>query len=154
MVKLGDAYVDLNAVDAIVPMRGVMGGYSVYLTSGRFFDLPGLTEGEVEPVLETAGLLEPDVEETGRLMLRDKDFSGEELAELLKANARGFLYVAKDSGGQVYAYSEEPTKGQNSWINDDSVSHTLRMKAGNYDILSFEDALPVFIPAIFGEAAT
>lgn len=154
MVKIGDAYVDLNAVDAIVPMRGVMDGYCVYLSSGRFFDLPGLTEGEVESVLETSGLFEPECEETGRLLLRDADFSSAELAELLKAAARGFLYLAKDSGGQVYAYSEEPKKGQASWINDDSTSRTLRMKAGSYDVLTFEDVLPVFIPAIFEEDAT
>ena len=151
MVKLGDAYVDLNAVDAIVPMRGVMDGYSVYLSSGRFFDVSGLTEGEVESVLEAGGLFEPECEETGRLLLRDTDFTGEELAELLKATARGFFYLAKDSGGQVYAYSEEPKKGQASWINDDTVSRTLRMNAGNYDVLSFDDVVPMYIPAIFEE---
>ena len=153
MVKLGDVYVDLNVVDAIAPMRGVVRGYTLFLSSGRNMDVAGVTEEEVETVLIAGGLLEPDPEETGRLLLRDKDFSSEELEELLKANARGFLYLAKDSGGQVYAYTEEPRKGEKSWLNDDMVSRTLRMRAGNYDILSFDDVLPIFIPTIFEEDA-
>lgn len=151
MVKLGDVYVDLNAVDAVAPMRGVIRGYTLFLSSGRNMDVAGVTKEEVETVLIAGGLLEPDPEETGRLLLRDKDFSNEELAELMTAVACGFLYLAKDSGGQVYAYTEEPQKGEKSWLNDDTVSRTLRMRAGNYDILSFDDVLPIFIPTIFEE---
>ena len=151
MVKLGDVYVDLNTVDAIAPMRGVIRGYTLFLSSGRNMDVAGVTEQEVETILIAAGLLESDLEETGRLLLRDKDFSSKELEELLKANACGFLYLAKDSGGQVYAYTEKPRKGEKSWLNDDTVSRTLRMTAGYYDILSFDDVLPIYIPTIFEE---
>lgn len=151
MVKLGDAYVDLNAVDAIAPMRGVVRGYTIFLSSGRNMDIADVTQEEVEAVLVAEGLLEPGPNETGRLLFRDKDFSNEELAELMTAVARGFLYLAKDSGGQVYAYTEEPQKGEKSWLNDDTISRTLRMRAGNYDILSFDDVVPIFIPAIFEE---
>ena len=151
MVKVGDVYVDLNAVDAIAPMRGVIRGYTLFLSSGRNMDVAGVTEEKIEHALIEGGLLEPDPDETGRLLLRDKDFSNEELAELMTAVARGFLYLAKDSGGQVYAYTEEPQKGEKSWLNDDTVSRTLRMRAGNYDILSFDDVLPIFIPTLFEE---
>jgi len=147
MVKLGDVYVDLNAVDAVAPMRGVMSGYSVYLSSGRFFDVPGLTEDEVEAALVTGGLLEQPEEDDPR-PLRSL-FTSEELAELITAVRDGFYWAAKDSAGPVYAYSEEPTKGKAAWINNDDVSRTLRLRAGDYDCLSFDDMVPIYIPTIF-----
>lgn len=149
MVKLGDVYVDLNVVDAIAPMRGVIRGYTLFLSSGRNMDVAGVTEEEVETVLVAGGLLEQAKEDDPR-PLRSL-FTNEELAELAVAVRGGFCWAAKDSVGPVYAYSEEPAKGKAAWINNDDVSRTLRLRAGDYDILSFDDVVPLYIPIIFKE---
>lgn len=54
MVKIGEVYVDLDAVDAVAPSREEP-GYSLFLRGGRILCLAGVSEREMITVLQQTG---------------------------------------------------------------------------------------------------
>lgn len=73
MIRLGNAWVDMNAVSAVVPTRDAP-GFSLFLNSGRIIGMPGVSEKEVVAALVEGGRIDDgsvvicnanDVEETG-----------------------------------------------------------------------------------------
>lgn len=54
MIKLGDAYVDMRAVSAVVPSKDVP-GFSLFLNSGRIIGLTNVSREEVVDALKSSG---------------------------------------------------------------------------------------------------
>ena len=143
MIKIGHAWVDMNAVSAICENRSES-GYSLFMNSGRIIGLPDVTEEEVIQVLEACGLIGSC--EVGTVMGL---LTMEELAELKKVFRGGMCWVAQDGNGHTYAYTKKPEKGPFAWRSE--ASAIVRLKAGDYDALSFEDPEPLGLAALFGQ---
>lgn len=146
MVKLGDAFIELSAVEAITPIRDG-GGYAVFLTGGRIMNLSDVTENEVAQVLSESGYLE--IADSGPALVACWPSVAEWL-ELRHAFDFGYRYVAKDQSGSVFAYTRPPMKGQSSWLNDDDASKVLRLK-NEFASLAFSDPAPMDIAWLFEE---
>lgn len=148
MVKIGAVYVNLEAVEAVAPSFDG-NGYKFFLAGGRAIEAENVTEYDLTEVLSREGYyVLPDVE--GETPPLADCFTGAELEELAKTRVQGYSYVAKDYNGQVFVYVREPAKGSASWLNEtrDSV---VRLRAGSYDALSFEDIVPLHIGTIMEE---
>lgn len=141
MVRIGHAWVDMNAVSAICEIRGES-GYSMFLNSGRIIGLPDVTEAEVIHVLEACGLIEGDAPAIDMTV-----FTVDELAELEETFRHGLRWIAQDSDGKTFAYETKPEKLSGAWAATDNFA--CRLKAGDYDALSYEDAEPVDLKAVF-----
>lgn len=146
MVKLGDAFIELSAVEAITPIRDSR-GYAVFLTGGRIMNLSEVTENEVMRVLSDSSYLELTIPVTLPVVA---ELTVPERAELSNVYIRGFRYAARDQGGAVFVYTKCPTKGEKSWINDDDESEVWRLR-NSYDCLSFMDAAPLDLAGLFAE---
>lgn len=142
MIKIGHAWVDMNAVSAVCENRSEP-GWSLFLNSGRIVGLPDVTEADVIQALERCGLSEEDGENP------PASFSEAEYAELHRAYVDGYFWAAQDSNGHTYAYTEKPEKGSFAWRSE--AAGILRLKAGDYDALSFEDAEPLELAALFAQ---
>ena len=143
MVKIGEAWMDLANVLAVVPARDEI-GYSFFLSSGRILTLP-VSEEDVLAALEGSGLVVQEAE---------MQFSAAELEELADAYSKGFRYVAKDSVGWIYAYSEEPVKAEGCWqcaLIDEGAAAARRLRAGDYDALDFETSPLLDLQELFRE---
>lgn len=146
MVKLGDSFIELSAVEAIAPIRDSI-GYAVFLTGGRIMNLNDVTEGEVMRVLNDSGYLDLAIPAALPVVA---ELTPPERAELSNVYIRGFRYAARDRGGAVFAYTKCPAKGETSWINDDDESAVWRLR-NSYDCLSFMDAAPLDLAGLFAE---
>lgn len=60
---------------------------------------------------------------------------------------QGFRFAAKDQNGKAFVYSAKPTKGKESWLNNDYESELRRLRGG-FDALSFDDEEPLEISAL------
>jgi len=141
MVRIGHAWVDMNAVSAICEIRGES-GYSMFLNSGRIIGLPDVTEEEVLQVLEACGLIEGDAPTIDMTV-----FTVDELVELEEVFRHGLRWIAQDSDGKTFAYETKPEKLSGGWADSDNLAR--RLRAGDYDALDFEDAEPVDLKALF-----
>lgn len=151
MVKIGKAFVSLDSVEAVAPIKGET-GYAIFLISGHIVRLHDVTEADVVTALTCGGMLDPPCEPPPKsfrsLCLA---LTVDELAELRDVLDSGYQFVAKDANGQVFAYSRAPRKGQSSWINDDVASRVKKLRHGVYAALSFEDAEPICIWKVIAE---
>lgn len=149
MIKLGKAYFDESHIVAIMPTTvplpegGCVERFVVHVEGGHIFYWDAEAE-EVQQTLEAVGLIEPDAQAEPPVFTRN------EQAELYSVLERGFLYAAKDSDRRVWAYGQAPTKGDYSWQNDDSHSDVVRLTAGKYAALSFDDVYPLDIAVALG----
>lgn len=145
MIKLGNAYFDPAAIEAICPNADKLpGNYIIILASGRFADVRSDPK-TLESVLIAAGLLPaPDADEPEGIPLTEAQ--RHELASLYRS---GFQYIAKDMNGCCYAYVERPTKHGAYWDPILGDTHPQRLTE-DYDFLDFEDATPAAIPVVLG----
>lgn len=141
MIRIGHTWVDMNAVSAICENRSES-GYSLFLNSGRIIGLPDVTEEEVIRVLEACGLIEGYAPATDMTV-----FTVDELVELEEVLRHGLRWIAQDVDGKTFAYRHKPEKGSTGWM--DGTSTVLRLKAGDYDALSFDDSEPVDLKTLF-----
>ncbi len=146
MVKLGDAFIELSAVEAIAPIRNSY-GYAVFLTGGRIMNLYDVTEEDVARVLADSGFL--DLVETAPVH-RTVELTAPERAELHEVYIRGFRFAAKDLSGIAYAYTDKPRKGTKTWVNDDEESDVWRLR-NDYAGLDFLDDAPLDLAPLFEE---
>lgn len=147
MIKLGNVIVNEEFIAAIEPERAPPSdrpGIVITLSTGGTVTSNAKME-EVRYVLERAGLIEP-LERPARLI----SLFPHEVNELRWHLDRGYHYLAKDEDGRVFAFSERPTKGKSSWLNDDAVSSVKRL-LGDYDALSFDDVEPLEITAVLNQ---
>lgn len=142
MIKIGHAWVDMGSVSAICENRSES-GYSMFLNSGRIIGLPDVTEEEVIQVLEVCGLIEGDAPAVDMAV-----FTVDELVELEETFRHGLRWIAKDSDGKTFAYRLKPEKDSHTWADDEVTVY--RLKAGDYDALSFEDSEPVDLMDVLG----
>lgn len=144
MIKLGNAYFDPAAIEAICPNADKLpGNYIIILASGRFADVRSDPK-TLESVLIAAGLLpSPDADEPEGIPLTEAQ--RHELAGLYRA---GYLYMAKDINGCSYAYIDVPEKHGAYWDSHDNGKP--QRLTEDYDFLAYEDDRPVFIPAVLG----
>lgn len=145
MVKLGDAFVELSAVEAIAPVRNGW-GYAVFLTGGRIMNVDDVTEEEVVQVLSEAGYLE--LVEAAPVAVVPV-LTVPERAELRELYLRGFRFAAKDEDGRSFAFVSSPEKGRASWLADDT-TFVVRLR-NEYDGLSFSDEAPLYLAMLFEE---
>lgn len=141
MIRIGHTWVDMNAVSAICENRSES-GYSMFLNSGRIIGLPDITEEEVVEVLVRCGLI--DSCEVGIDMAV---FTVDELAELEETFRHGLRWIAQDVDGKNFAYLHKPEKRSHGWVA--AGTQAFRLKAGDYDALSYEDAEPVDLKELF-----
>lgn len=149
MVKLGDAFIELSAVEAIAPIRNSY-GYAVFLTGGRIMNLYDVSEEDVARVLADSGYLE--LVETAPVH-RTVELTAPERAELHEVFVRGFRFAAKDLSGIVYAYTDKPWKGKKTWVNCDEASDVRRLR-NDYEALDFLDDAPLDLAYLFTEEST
>jgi len=124
----------------------VNGGYSIYLSTGHAILIRPLTEDALTEALTQAGYLDPPEEDAVAPL--STCFTEAELKSLADAYRNDYHWIAKDANGKVFAYEREPRKGDRSWLNDDSVSDVIPLKAGEYAALSFKDIAPLHIGTI------
>ncbi len=74
-------------------------------------------------------------------------FSDKEISQINDLASEGFLYIAKDSNGQVFAYYEKPRKRSASWEVAGEGLTAKRVK-GTFDVLSFDDDEPSYLPML------
>lgn len=144
MVRFGDAFVELSAVEAIAPVRDGW-GYAVFLTGGRIMNLD-VTEEEVVQVLSEAGYL--DLVESDPVAVVPA-LTVPERAELRELYLRGFRFAAKDEDGRSFAFVSSPEKGRASWLADDT-TFVGRLR-NEYNGLSFSDETPLDLAMLFEE---
>jgi hypothetical protein len=150
MIKLGDAILDEISIEAIKPTRindSIGGGVEfeglvVYLSHGVQV-LVRATMDEATEVLQRVGCLAVEPDAVSMV------FTSDELQKLRDALKSGFYYAAKESTGQVFAYSCKPIKGEATWIGSID-SEVMRLK-GEFPMLSFEDDEPLDIMAATGK---
>lgn len=142
MIKLGHAWVDMNAVSAICENRGES-GWSLFLSSGRIVGLTDVTEEEVVQALERCGM----IEETPTA-IDIYNLTAGELEELAEAARDGFLWAAQDKDGKSFAYPVSPVKRSSTWMGNGSGFR--RLKAGDYGALSFDQDAPLDLAELFG----
>ena len=136
MIRFGNTIVNEDEILTITELD--TGDITVIFRGGVSLSL-GISLDEAHVALVKAGLIEP-------LTVRQAGvFLQEELAELGKRYAEGFHYAGKDKDGTVWAYSLLPKKGAGSWLNDDAHSKVVRLEAGPYAALFFDDELPLAI---------
>lgn len=141
MIRIGHTWVDMNAVSAICENRSES-GYSLFLNSGRIIGLPDVTEEEVLQVLEACGLIGGDAPVVDMAV-----FTVDELMELEEKFRHGLRWIAQDIDGNTFAYETKPEKLSGGWAATDNF--VCRLRAGDYDALSFEDSEPVDLKAVF-----
>lgn len=146
MVKLGDAFIELSAVEAITPIRDD-GGCAVFLAGGRIMNLYDVTEEDVARVLADSGYLA--LMETAPVC-RTVELTAPERAELHELFIRGYRFAAKDLCGTAYAYTGKPRKGTRDWVNDDDESDVWRLR-NDYEALDFLDDAPLDLATVFEE---
>lgn len=146
MVKLGDAFIELSAVEAIAPIRD-SSGYAVFLTGGRIMNLNDVTEDEVMRVLNDSGYLDLAIPAALPVVAK---LTPPERAELSNVYVRGYRFVAKDQNGSTYAYTELPIRGERSWVNDDERSNVFRLR-NDFADLDFTDEAPLDLAHLFAE---
>lgn len=149
MVKLGDAFIELSAVEAIAPIRNSY-GYAVFLTGGRIMNLYDVSEEDVARVLADSGFLE--LMEAAPVH-RTVELTSPERAELHEVFARGCRFAAKDLSGVSYAYTDKPRKGAKTWVNDDDESDVWRLR-NDYEALDFLDDAPLDLACLFAGEPT
>lgn len=145
MVKIGRCYFNEAQIAAIEPNhRGAFA--RVYLVRGAVISVD-VHEEDLQGLLERAGLLHTAGEPVTML-----EFTVAEHDALWRAWEDGYLFVAKDISGQVYAYANRPTKHKQTWIDDDDDEGLApRRLPGDYVALSFEDDEPLDLLALFSE---
>lgn len=145
MIKIGRCFFNEDQIAAIQPLIDGRGA-DVYLVRGAVVSVD-VEEDELQELLEAAGLLSPDS------AVEVLAFAPMENQELWLAYEDGFLFVAKDKSGQVYAYKERPEKEGCEWIYTGEGAGTKRLH-GDFDCLSFEDEEPLNLYALFSSQAT
>ncbi len=148
MVKLGDAFIELSAVEAITPIRDG-GGYAVFLTGGRIMNLNDVTEDEVLAALYDSGYVGSPYSTPHPV---EPKLTIPERAELREVYIRGYRFAAKDQSGITYAYTICPNRGTNSWVNDDAVSKVWRLR-NDFSALGFMDETPLDLSLLFAEVS-
>ena len=134
MIKIGRCFFNEDQIAAIQPLIDGRGA-DVYLVRGAVVSV------DVE---------EDELPDSAVEVLA---FAPMENQELWLAYEDGFLFVAKDKSGQVYAYKERPEKEGCEWIYTGEGAGTKRLH-GDFDCLSFEDEEPLNLYALFSSQAT
>lgn len=104
---------------------------------------------ETAKALERVGLLEPANAKAAEIepwMM----FTPGELDELRTRYEQGFRFAARDKNGKAFVYSAKPTKGKESWLNNDCESELRRLR-GDFDALSFDDEEPLEISVLLAD---
>lgn len=146
MVRIGNVFLEGTAVEAIVPEyltqrtagKAVTQGWDIHLAGGTVISL-NVSEEELRPLLEEAGYQTSEPEQT-----ENPQFTPGELEEMATAFRAGFLFVARDGDGKVFAYKGRPKKGKISWQHD--VAKRLYQ---DYTAVSFDDPEPLDLTALF-----
>lgn len=141
MIKIGKCYFNESQIAAIQPGNDGRNA-DVYLDCGMIISVD-VREDNLPALLERAGLLSagPAVEVL--------TFAPKEHQELWLAYDDGYLFVAKDQTGQVYAYKQQPEKRGYEWTASEEAA--ARRLHGEFESLSFEDDGPLDLEALFGE---
>lgn len=146
MVRIGNVFLEGTAVEAIVPEyltqrsagKSVTQGWDIHLAGGSVVSLK-VSEEELRPLLEEAGY-----QTAGSEPAEDLPFTSGELEELATAFRAGFLFVARDGDGKVFAYKGKPKKGKMSWQHD-----VAKRLYRDYAAVSFDDPEPLDLAALF-----
>lgn len=141
MIKIGRCYFNESEIAAIEPDRDGDSA-DVFLARGSVIHVD-VHEGDLQALLERAGILQTVGDPISLL-----EFSPVEHGALWQAWNDGYLYVAKDSTSQVYAYIGMPEKGRQTWRDSNSGEAPKRLP-GDYSALSFEDDEPLSLAALF-----
>ncbi len=140
MIKIGKCYFNGSQIAAIQPRNDGQRA-DVILTHGLVIPTDVLEE-DLPALLRQAGLL-PSAGADVEILT----FSPKEHQELLLAYKDGYLFVAKDKTGQVYAYNRPPIKRTYEWgTAEGTVAQRLY---GEFECLSFEDDEPLSLDALF-----
>ena len=137
MVKIGNAWVEPGSIVAVAPT--VSEGYrptptcSVFLRSGQRMIIGGQMELVEEDLIEAGLIGDPESE-------RPPALNAEEEAELKHLYALGYLYLARDQDGRLFAFQEVP-KREGAYWSDHSTVAAHRMSAA-FGFIDEGDAEP------------
>lgn len=153
LVKIGNAFIDPAEIAAIAQYRE--GGLTEYekatqicitLRHGGSFWIDASMD-DAEAALIDAGMIECDEPEGSDL----PDMTDEELAKLRDLEADGYLYLARDRDGKLFAFRRRPEYDGAYW-NDPSITAaagTLRIHDG-FAFISEDAEEPAEIVALLG----
>ena len=106
MIRIGESYISENEIAAVYPDKSEGNRIWVVLKSGRGFYCDA-------DMLQAARALS----DAGLLYLADVEPRDMELIVLENLADSGFLYIARDENGALFAYKEIPTRGDTTWIS-------------------------------------
>ncbi len=139
MIKIGDGYFRENQIAAILTMPDIAQAH-VFLLSGQAVVVTADTDSLHQMLMDT-GLLSPGP------AVEVLTFTPKERQELRLVYEDGYLFVAKDRSGQVYAYKHLPKKWAGEWT--DSKTDDVWRLHGEFECLSFEDDEPLSLVDLF-----
>lgn len=154
LVKIGSAFIDPNEIAAIVPDRedgltGIEQATQICITlrqGGSFWiDAP---MDEAEAALIDAGVIENPYPEPPE---PEVELTDEEMAKLRDLESDGYLYLARDKDGKLFAFRHVPEYDGAYW-NDPSINAaagTLRIHEG-FDFIDADAEEPTEIFRLLG----
>ncbi len=161
LIRLGNCIVDPEQIDCVTTLKkDALGGNplfdrevqengpesyaTVHLISGTHMILR-MTVDEIAAVLEKAGYLEPDEGAAPAPLVLE----AAETEQLRAAYNAGFRWIARDCGGQLYAYYSKPIKLDSVWNYDNTV-HEINVDGG-LQFIQWDDPTPTSIAWLLGK---
>ncbi len=152
MIRLGDAIINDDQIESILPIKGegircssIAESDAVFVKflSGEYLRI-GLPFGEVLERLHECGKIYEDDRAENEILR----FTPAELKELGEAFDAGYYFLAKDKDGKVFAYKEEPIRRGAYWnsrLND--AAGSIRLNE-SYEDVQWDLPLPICLDNI------
>lgn len=140
MIRFENVYVTEDQIAAIYPSDSLENRVWIVLKCGRVVRCD-MAMPDAERVMVEQNLIPLDGIEPGAMHL----LLLEDLAEL------GFQYLARDENGILFAYKQQPLKGENIWMKHEGEVLPIREPVFRHDVL-WEDAEPSSVSIMLAAA--
>ena len=138
LVKIGDCFVDPEQIQAVrdmfVPGRDEMPTVEIILPGPTCFRAEA-TIDEAEAALIDAGVIENPYSEAE---LEAPALNDNERIELEALDAQGYVYIARDADGKLYAYKCEPGRADGYYFARGAAE--AEKVEGAFDCVDFDEA--------------